>query len=262
MADETPSTPRPDLLSRMPALMTALNPVLLLVIGYFLNAGITDANNEIAKQKVAIEELKGKAEELRTKADAASIATKTQVEKVNVILKLIEDLTGKNEERRRLAMQAVQIVLPSDEAVNILNALQRAAGPDNPAAAEARSILDANRARLLTQMFSDEQTARVEALRALQQAWYADDALVDQLIGRAMQDVQAREREGFPNPARPAPDPDTQRRASIFNTASFLASVNTSNPDLKRRMLEFAAAAERNSPDTAIQVRRIRTRLQ
>ena len=139
-----------DLWARTTTLLSALTPIFVLIVGYVLNAKVNEANLRIAQQKGAFEELKARADELKTKAeelkikvDADSISTKSQIDKVDAVLKLLQDLTGPNNERRRVAMEAVKIVLPPKEAISILTALNNSAEPGSKQASEVRSVLAA-----------------------------------------------------------------------------------------------------------------------
>lgn len=258
---ESPKPSTPDLWARASTLISAITPIIVIIVGYVLNAKVNEANLRIAQQRGAFEELKARAEELKLKVDADSVATKSRIEKVDAVLKLLQELTGPSVERRRVAMEAVKIVLPPHEAISILTALNNSAVPGSKQAAEVKSVLDGERSRLIEGMFSYQSAARESSLRTLQQAWSSDDTIIRQLIARARTDLEERRRARFP--AIPAAENlEYQRLASVSNTTVFLAGTNSSDTDLRRQIIEFASAAERNSAVTATHSTRIKIKYQ
>ncbi|MDT9002274.1 hypothetical protein RQP53_23540 [Paucibacter sp. APW11] len=227
--------------ARVLAWLAALNPLLLLLVGYWLNHGIDKARLGIERQKAEIEALKAA-------ADTSSVYTKTQVDKVKVIGDFLNDLTGKDETRRSVAMEAINIVLPPNEARRILNAVQQSGGDGNANAKAAKSLLERDRQRLLSDMFADDKARRSSALHTLSQGWADDEATIAALIDRVMLDVQARDQGGWAEPATPIAQ---QQRASIYNTAKFLSLASIVDPGLREKALKFAEQAARNSADSA-----------
>lgn len=265
MPSDNPRSAAPDRWSHLSAVMSAVNPLLLLVVGYVLNAGINDANSKIAEQKVAIdqqrvaiEQQKSAIDQLKTSAETASVTTRTQVDKAKVISDFLNDLTGSNELRQRVAMQAIQIVLPPDEAIGILEAVKRSSPSGGKLAMEAATLVDKGLSYLVEDMFSQEQRKRAAALRALKISGASDELLIRDLLVRAIQDVKGRAEIKFPDPVQD--DLDYQRRASIYNTAEFLASAKVSDPKLKQMINDFANAAQANSKDTRRVAEAIRIR--
>ena len=258
---ETKPTTSPDRWVRASTLISAVTPILVLLVGYVLNQKVNEANLSIARQKVAFEELKAKAEELKLKVDAESVATKSQIDKVDAVLKLLQDLTGANPERRRVAMEAVKIVLPPKEAINILTALNNSAEPGSKQSVEVKSVLNAERQRLVEGMFSYDQEARTLSLRTLQQAWSTDEVVIRLLLARGRSVLDERKKSGF-RQKPPSDSPDFQQKAIVYNIAAFLAVVSPSDAELKKEIAEFGAAAEKNSPDTATMSRRIKEKFQ
>jgi hypothetical protein len=233
-------------LTLLPTLLTALNPILLLIGGYYLNSNIE-------RTRLEIEATSARVQDLRTAAEANSIAARTRVDKVKVIADFINDLTGEDERRRQLAIEAVFIALP-DEAARLVKAVERFSATGGPAGekdvAAARDALEYTRARLVAEMFSEDRATRIEALHTLQRGWTDDWILIGLLVDRAMRDVQARAAAGWP--PRPKVRPAEQQWASLSNTAEFLSGIRVpADPALKARIEAFAKAAEPNSEDTA-----------
>ncbi len=240
---DTPSARNWTLLTTV---LTALNPILLLVGGWYLNANIEGA-------KLEIEAASARILDLRTAAEANSIANRTRVDKVKVISDFINDLTGPDERRRQLAIEAIFIALP-DEAVRLVKAVERfsAAGDKGGErdVTAARDALDNTRVRLVNEMFADDRTTRIEALHTLQRGWTDDPILFGMLLDRATRDAEARAAAGWP--PRPTTKPAEQQWASLSNTAEFLTAIRPpTDPALRARILAFAKTAERNSDDTA-----------
>src|SRR5262245_3933452 len=198
--------------SRVIALLKVMNPILLLVMGAVLNKGIDNAKLEISKSQAQIQDLK-------TSAETSSINARIQVDKVKVIQDFLAELTGPNETRRQIAIEAILIVLP-EEAPRIVKVIARKAdGPDSKDAIVAKTALEQTRSRLVTDMFSEERNTRVVALHSLQRGWTDDAIVITKLIDRAMQDSEARRSSGWSPPVTPQA---TQQLASISNTAEFL----------------------------------------
>ncbi len=226
---------------RLLAVLAAINPILLLVVGFVLNRGIDSA-------KLKIEQNQAQIQDLKTAAETSSINARIQVDKVKVIQDFLAELAGPNETRRQIAIEAIFIVLP-EEAPRLVKVIERKAdGPDTKDVVAAKTALEQTRSRLVTDMFSEEKPRRVDALRGLQRGWTDDPTVVAKLIDRAMQDVDARRASGWKNP--PATPQATQQLASISNTAEFLTVANISDPQLREKVVNFATAAAPNSDDT------------
>ena len=227
--------------SRVIALLTVMNPILLLVMGAVLNKGIDNAKLEISKSQAQIQDLK-------TAAETSSINARIQVDKVKVIQDFLSELSGPNETRRQIAIEAIFIVLP-DEAPRLVKVIEtQRAGADAKDAMAAKSALERTRTQLVADMFSEVRSTRVNALHGLQRGWTDDPNVIGKLIDRAMQDVRAREASGWKNP--PGTPDETRQLASISNTAEFVASANTAEPELRAKIVAFANAASMNSDDT------------
>lgn len=226
---------------RLLAVLAAINPVLLLLVGFFLNRGIDSA-------KLKIEQNQAQIQDLKTAAETSSINTRTQVDKVKVIQDFLAELSGPSEIRRQIAIEAIFIVLP-EEAPRLVKVIARKVdGPDTKDAVAAKTALEYTRSRLVTDMFSESRATRVDALHGLQRGWTDDPNVITKLIDRAMQDVDARRTSGWRNP--PATPQATQQLSSISNTAEFLSTANISEPELREKALNFATAAAPNSDDT------------
>src|SRR5215475_6928882 len=78
--------------------MAAINPILLLIVGWFLNS-------QIDTSKSAIEKLT---------AETRAIDLKGRVDKGTFIKSFVEELSGDNDRRRKLALQAIVVVMPED----------------------------------------------------------------------------------------------------------------------------------------------------
>ena len=225
--------------------LAGLNPVLLLVIGFVLNHSIDQA-------KVQIEENTARVNDLKTAAETSSIVARERVDKVKVISDFINDLTGTDERRRQLAIEAIFIALP-DEATRLVKAVERSASTTNSNVTAvdvtaARDALDSTRARLTSNMFSQVKAVRVDALGTIERGWADDTRLIDMLLDRATQDVKARAAGGWQKPNDPQ---TTQQLASIYNTAEFLSFVRP--PDdakLRAKIRDFLGMIAQNSDDT------------
>jgi len=233
--------------------ITALNPILLLVVGYYLNSGIEAANKAVADNTAKINDLK-------TQAETSAIVARERVDKVKVISDFLNDLSGPDERRRRLAIEAIFIALP-DEATRFVKVVEDFRDKDSTVSAQdvaaAKDALANRRKRLVLDMFSLDKPVRVEALTTLKQGWADDAEVVGQLIDRAMQDVNFRKSQNW---ARPTDDDvqGKQRLASIYNTIEFLTYAHVPWDDIKA----FVDAATPNSDDTRRLAAMLRERAQ
>ena len=225
--------------------MTAANPMLLLIVGYFLNGNINDARKQIDQNKEALAEL-------QMHATTESITTRTRLDKAAAVKEFMDLLTGPDEVRRQLAIEAVRIAL-NDDADRLLIALVRV-GPKSGTitaqdVASATAALDYGRQRLIQDMFSDTQKTRRDAQQALRRSKTDDWALISQLIDRANRDLADRKAAGFP--AKPADAKGEQQKASIYNVVSFLMDAQVpGDKALREKIVGFALAAAPNSDDT------------
>lgn len=236
---------------RLLALLPALNPVLVLVVGALLNGNINSTKQQLDQKLSEIQALKTEAETLNIKAQ-------TQVNRVKVVQDFLDALSGPDGARRRVAIEAIFIVLP-DDAPRLVKAIeQRSSGVDAADTAAAKAALDGTRSRVVADMFASDRTVRVAALHSLQQGWTDDEAVIAQLVDRAMQDVQARAASAW---AAPGDERARQQLASISNTAEFLTGAKVATPAVRDKVLAFAGQAERNSADTARFASLIRQRL-
>lgn len=241
MANERDVLPSGVFWSRLLSLLPALNPLLLLVVGFVLNSEINSAKQKIEQNLAEIQALK-------TEAETSSIKSRIQVDKVKVVQDFLEALAGPNETKRRVAIEAIFIVLP-DEAPRLVKAIeQKSAGQGTADNAAAANALDHTRSRLVADMFAPDRPTRVAALHVLQQSWADDSAVIGQLIDRANQDIRVRAATGW---APPTTDMARQQLSSLSNTAEFLTSARITDAALRSKAVEFAAAAAPNSNDTA-----------
>ncbi len=104
---------------RLLAVLAAINPILLLVVGFVLNRGIDSA-------KLKIEQNQAQIQDLKTAAETSSINARIQVDKVKVIQDFLAELAGPNETRRQIAIEAIFIVLP-EEAPRLVKVIERKA---------------------------------------------------------------------------------------------------------------------------------------
>src|SRR5260370_26095324 len=143
--------------------LTALNPILLLVVGYVLNLGIENNRRELEKSKAELEKTTQEISNLKTAAETASISLQQRVDKVKVISDFLNDLSGPDERRRKLAIEAILIALP-DEAPRLVLVIEKFdagnAGGQANHATSARNALDAVRAKLLSEMVSSDKPVR------------------------------------------------------------------------------------------------------
>lgn len=158
---------------KAPTLVMALNPVLLLVIGYFLNSGIERTKAQIEITKARIEENSQRLLDLKTSEETSTIALHERVDKVKVISDFLNDLSGTDERRRKLAIEAILIALPDEGArlVKVIEQTSESGGQERKGdVVAAQDALKATRLRLVADTFSKEQPVRLNALGTLERA--------------------------------------------------------------------------------------------
>ena len=146
--------------------ISALNPVLLLVVGYFLNTSLEHTRAEVSATKQKLEENSAQLANLKLAAETSSIALQQRVDKVKVISDFLKELTSDDDRRRSLAIEAIFIALP-DEATRLVKVVERFANAsgavDQKDAATAKDALAGVRTKLVADMFSDVR-ARHESI--------------------------------------------------------------------------------------------------
>ena len=239
-----------DAWQRVTAVLAVLNPVTLLVVGWLLNSSIEQAKLKLAENSTKLADLK-------TSAETATIVLGQRVDKVAVIRDFLNDLSGPDERRRRLAIEAIFIALP-DEAARLVKAVEDVGGADATRGrdvAVAKDALASTRDRLVAAMFSDTRPVRVEALNTLIRGWADDPDIVRLLVARAMQDVRNREDADWAEPA-------ARQKASINNVMLFLTYARVPwDGALGTAVRTFADAAARNSDDTRERAAAVREQL-
>jgi hypothetical protein len=213
------------------AVISALNPILLLVVGYVLNHGIDQNKAEIEKSTREISNLK-------TTAETSSLVLQQRVDKVKVISDFLDVLSGADERKRKLAIEAILIALP-DEAprlVMVIGEFNKDGGQNRDAAA-AREALDATRAKLVTDTFAADRAPRVAALTTLRRSWLDDPPLLTALLSEANQVIaNAKVRGG---------KTDERGNASLNNFVIYLDDARVpSDPKLKKEVQDFLVAVQ------------------
>lgn len=215
----------------VPGAMAALNPLLLLVVGYVLNLGIQENRNELERNTAQIAALKADAE-------IASIKLQQRVEKAKVITAFFADLAGADDRRRKLAIQAILIALPEEapKVVMVIESFEKDTGTgQGKDAIVARDALEGVRAKLVEDLFSNIKAVRLEALTALRGGWLDDSRLVDLLLNKATADLNEQI-----NVRKKAGGKRAEATPGLYNIVSFLGSVRVpSDPDQKKRIRKF-----------------------
>ena len=244
--------------NKLPTLAAVLNPTLVLVIGFFLNQGIEQNKREIEANSAKLQELK-------TVAETNTMVLHNKIDKVKVIADFLNDLTGHDELRRSLAIEAIFIALP-EEADRLAKVVEKFAAKttkagsnsDDAIGAAAKDALANTRDRLVADMFSAVRQTRQEALATLEKGWTNDPLIADRLVVRAMIEVKTREAAGW---TKPVDDKTLQPVASIYNTVVFLSLFRGQfDATQKARIAAFLTATIPNSDDTKRVVSEIKDR--
>jgi hypothetical protein len=198
-------------------------------------------------------------------AETRAIEVKARVDKGTFIKTFVEELSGDNERRRQLALQAIVVVMPEDAPrfLEIIAAFdpRRAAGleengaPASPKehdairnakrdAKTAQDLLNINRAAIVEDMFADSRDTRVSALSTLRKNYSNDPALFDVLVARGQQEI--RERAALPD------DQKSKATAGLYNTVSFFGVARVpADAELKTRIRDYLVKLQQNgSADT------------
>jgi hypothetical protein len=171
---------------------------------------------------------------------------------VKVISDFMRDLSGTDERRRSLAIEAIMIAMP-DEATRLVAAIGKFSATQDPTRAAdiatANSAVSNVRDGLVSDMFSPTKMRRGEALGTLERGWTRDQAVIEALVDQAMLAVKERAQANW---VRPAPDdPAAQNLSSIYNVVYFLSFVRIElDPPLRAKVSALLQAAMPNSDDT------------
>jgi hypothetical protein len=241
-------------------LIGVLNPVILAILAYFLNSGLERNRVAIESAKAQIEENSAKLLDLKTAAETSALELQGRVDKVKVISDFMRDLSGSDERRRSLAIEAIMIAMP-DEATRLVAAIGKFSATQDPTRAAdiatANSAVSNVRDGLVSDMFSPTKMRRVEALGTLKRGWTRDPSVIEALVDQATLAVKDRAQANWARPA--ADDPAAQNLYSIYNVVTFLSFVRIElDPPLRTKVSAFLQAAMPNSDDT----RRIATAIQ
>ena len=225
------------------AAITALNPLLLLVVGYVLNHGLDQNKAEIEKNKAEVERATREIINLKTTAETSSIVLQQRVDKVKVISDFLEVLSGADERKRKLAIEAILIALP-DEAprlVMVVGEFGREGGQTKDATA-ARDALDAVRAKLVADMFASERPPRVTALTTLRRSWSDDPALLTGLLKEANKVIAGFNARGV--------KADEPGNAGLYNVVVYLTDMRVpSDAGLRQQVRDYLAAVQNVGSD-------------
>lgn len=226
--------------------IATLNPVLLLVVGYVLNTGLEQNRREVEKSKHELEKVTNEIANLKVAAETSAIALQQRIDKVKVIGDFLNDLSGGDERRRKLAIEAILIALPEEASrlVMVIEQFTKDGAGQSKDAVAARDALDAVRAKLAADMFSNVKATRVTTLSTLRRSWADDPLLVAALLKEAERELAEAAANGG--------KADEQGAASLYNVVVYFSSARApSDQGLKERVRKFLVAVQSSgSPNT------------
>ncbi len=167
----------------VPALLT----VVVSAVGLFQSHKLNEQKNEITNLKAQLE--------FQVDSDGVKI------KQAETIKQYFDDLIHQDEIRRKIAMEAVRIILPAESSARIFRVLeQRGNEQERKDATLASNNL---RKSNIASLYSDSAAERKSAYNALIQSWSNDDDLVDEVIAQYDEFKDARGRlvseNGFEN---------------------------------------------------------------
>jgi hypothetical protein len=213
-------------------LLAAVNPVVVIVVGHFLQNAIAENTTQINN--------------LKTAAETQSIQLQQNVDKAKVIKDWVGDLAGDNALRRDLAIQALVLTLPdvgpSIQAIVIRSSQGK---PDQKGAERAvQDALGATRDRLVADLFSDVRPTRLTALLSLQKGWLTDTEMADLVLARGNQEIRVRQAKYKDSPADDERNPSDES-AGLYNAVSYFGAFrDLSDPALKKKIREFLVVVQ------------------
>ena len=216
--------------------VTTLNPILLLVVGYVLNSGIDRNRHEIERSKLELERATAEIANLKVAAETSAITLQQRVDKVKVISDFLNDLSGPDDRRRKLAIEAILIALPEEASrlVMVIEQSSKEGGGQGKDAVAARDALDSVRVKLAADMFSNAKATRVAGLTTLRRNWTDDPLMVAALLKEADRELSEAAARGG--------QADEQGNASLYNLVLYFGSARVpSEAALKERVKKFLA---------------------
>src|ERR671931_1258012 len=105
MSDSSPSSGSRDFIDRSLAAVSALSPIVVIVVGYLLNNSLEHTKAEVNATKLKLEETSQQLANLKLAEETSSIALQQRVDKVKVINDFLKELTGADDRRRSLAIE-------------------------------------------------------------------------------------------------------------------------------------------------------------
>jgi hypothetical protein len=208
--------------------IAALNPILVLIVGFILDRQVRENARQIS--------------DLKTATEVRTLALQQQIDKSKVIGSFLDDLAGPDGPRKKLAIEAILIVMP-EEGVRFVKVVEKFDAASAPAIREA---VNDRSAKLIEDLFSDNQPQRLAALASLRRSFLDDPVTLNQLVTRGLEEVRGREAQRG-KPGDQSDEPGYQATAGLYNAVAFFGAARVpADPKLKSRIRDFLVQVQQN----------------
>jgi hypothetical protein len=213
--------------------MAALNPILVLLVGFFLDRQVRENTKQIS--------------DLREITTIKSLALQQQIDKSKVIATFLDQLSGPEGLKKKLAIQAILIVMP-EEGVRFVEVVEKNDAASAPA---IRQAINDRSAGLVEDLFSDSQAQRLAALSSLRKSFLDNPVTFGLLMTRGLEEIRARETQRG-KISEQAEEPGQLPTAGLYNAVAFFGAARVpSDPNLKNQIRDFLMQVQQNgSPQT------------
>jgi hypothetical protein len=166
--------------------------------------------------------------------------TNSRVSQAGLVSSFLEPLLSKDETKKKIAIEAVLIALPS-EGPRLVKVIKET-DTQGDVKKFAQDSLRNYREKLIVQFFSDEKSIRSDAYSRLQSSYQNDSSIIPELIEVGRQ------------------NPDNEN--AVYNALVFFSHMNkeTLKPYVKE-IEEYSIEVEGNGPKTKARAEKLRSRL-
>jgi len=200
--------------------IAALNPILVLVVGFYLNRQVSENSKQIS--------------DLKSATEINALSLQQQIDKSKVISTFLDDLVGPDGLRKKLAIEAILIVMP-EEGVRFVKVVEK---DDTAAAPQIKAAINSRSARLVEDLFSTVQAQRLAALTSLRRNFLDDPVTLDLLATRGLEEVKARQAQHDKDSDQVE---DSGATAGLYNAVAFFGGARAPSDDanLRSHVREF-----------------------
>lgn len=214
-----------------------LIPVAIAFVGWQYSNAMKNAE---IKSATNIAQLQLEFSKQKADFDQKISETNSRVSQAGLVASFLEPLLSKDQTKKKLAIEAVLIALPS-EGPRLVRVIQETDN-QNDVKEFAQQSLKSYKENLIVQFFSDEKSIRSDAYSRLQSSYQNDSSIIPELIAAGRQ------------------NPDNLN--AVYNALVFLSHMNkeTLRPYVSE-IEEYSREVEGNGEKTKARAEKLRSRL-